>query len=270
MTQLHNEDPSAPVSFVLVGDPSNPDGGFLERFVGGSIPSFGVTASGATPSDFFPTDIITNEYDGFADFPRYPIDILSDLNAYLGIIFEHTAYLNQDLSGLAIDLGTYGDTTYYMNPTEELPLLDILRFIPGGNPLADLLQPDLSVLVNLGYGSITEGYDTGNEPDVPTPFGLFPADINPTELFQRPRSGHPGGHRQGSRRHPGRPVHRLLVAADVGGRGAHVRPHPERHAEPRRDAGRGGHLLQRRRSHRPDRLFVAHQHRRRFDPRRLR
>jgi PE-PPE domain len=101
MSQLYNEDPNAPVSFVLVGDPSNPDGGFLERFVGGSIPSFGV----ATPSDLFPTEIFTNEYDGFADFPRYPIDILSDLNAHLGIIFEHTAYPNGNPSN-AIDLGT--------------------------------------------------------------------------------------------------------------------------------------------------------------------
>jgi hypothetical protein len=192
MSQLHNEDPTAPVSFILVGDPSNPDGGFLERFVGGSIPSFGVTASGATPSDLFPTDIITNEYDGFADFPRYPIDILSDLNAYLGIIFEHTAYLNEDPSG-ALDLGMFGETTYYMNPTDELPLLDLLRFIPGGNPLADLLQPDVSVLVNLGYGSITDGWDTQNAPDVPTPFGLFPTDINPTDLFNALAQGIPEG-----------------------------------------------------------------------------
>jgi hypothetical protein len=192
MTQLHNEDPTAPVSFTLVGDPSNPDGGFLERFVGGSIPSFGVTASGATPSDLYPTEIFTNEYDGFADFPRYPIDILSDLNAYLGIIFEHTAYLNEDPTQ-AIDLGHFGDTTYYMNPTEELPLLDILRFIPGGNPLADLLQPDLSVLVNLGYGSITDGWDTENAPDVPTPFGFLPDNINPTELFSALAQGIPEG-----------------------------------------------------------------------------
>ncbi len=192
MSQLHTEDPNAPVSFILVGDPSNPDGGFLERFVGGSIPSFGVTASGATPSDLFPTDIITNEYDGFADFPRYPIDILSDLNAYLGIIFEHTAYVDQNLSSLQ-DLGTYGDTTYYINPTDELPLLDILRFIPGGNPLADLMQPDLSVLVNLGYGSITDGYDTANAPDVPTPLGFLPDNVNPADVLNALVQGIPEG-----------------------------------------------------------------------------
>ena len=192
MTQLHNEDPTAPVNFILVGDPSNPDGGFLERFVGGTIPSFGVTATGATPSDLFPTDIITNEYDGFADFPRYPIDILSDLNAYLGIIFEHLAYVDED-PAKAIDLGHFGETTYYMNPTEELPLLDILRFIPGGNPLADLLQPDMSVLVNLGYGNTSVGWDIGNNPDVPTPFGFLPDDINPAQVLTALVQGVPEG-----------------------------------------------------------------------------
>jgi PE-PPE domain len=55
-----------------------------------------------------------------------------------------------------------------------LPLLDPLRLIPGiGNPLADLLQPDLTVIVNLGYGNPNFGYSTGPA-DVQTYFGLFP------------------------------------------------------------------------------------------------
>jgi PE-PPE domain-containing protein len=154
-----------------------------------------VTASGATPSDLYPTEIITHEYDGFADFPRYPINLLSDLPAYLGIIFQHTAYVDLTPQQLAdaTDVGTYGDTTYFMVTTDELPLLDLLRFIPGGNPLSDLLQPDLSVLVNLGYGSITDGWDTQSTPDVPTPFGLFPTDINPTDIFNALVQGIPEG-----------------------------------------------------------------------------
>ena len=186
MSQLATQHVSpSDVSFILVGDPSNPDGGMLERFVGASIPSFGLTASGATPSDLYPTEIYTNEYDGFVDFPRYPINLLSDLNAYLGIIFQHTAYVDltsQQISN-ATDLGTFGETTYYMITTDNLPLLDPLRWIPFGNPLADLLQPDLSVLVNLGYGSIYQGWDTQNPPDMPTPFGLFPTNINPADVL---------------------------------------------------------------------------------------
>ena len=53
--------------------------------------------------------------------------------------------------------------------------------IPGiGQPLYDLLEPDTRILVNLGYGSITEGWNQGPA-NVPTTFGLFP-DINQTQL----------------------------------------------------------------------------------------
>ena len=197
MSQLAAEHvPPSDVSFTLVGDPSNPNGGFLERFVGGSIPSLGVTANltGATPSSLYPTSIYTKEYDGFADFPQYPINVLSDLNAYLGIAFDHTAYVNltpQQISG-ATDLGTYGNTTYYMIPTNNLPLLEPLRWIPFGNPLADLVQPDLTVLVDLGYGSTTQGWSPG-PPNVPTPFGLFPTNINPTTVVTALAQGIPEG-----------------------------------------------------------------------------
>jgi hypothetical protein len=63
-----------------------------------------------------------------------------------------------------------------------LPLLVPVRLLPLiGNPLADLLQPDLRVLANLGYGSITNGWSPGPA-NVPTPFGLFPTDINPADV----------------------------------------------------------------------------------------
>jgi hypothetical protein len=184
MSQLAaNKVPSTDVNFVLVGDPNNPDGGLLERFDGLSIPSFGATFSGATPDNLYPTDIYTNEYDGFADFPRYPVNLLSDLNALIGIGYEHATYLDPSELSNVIDLGTYADTTYYMIPADGLPLLEPLEVIPFiGQPLYDLLEPDMSVLVNLGYGSLTEGWDSQNAPDVPTGFGLWPTNITPSEL----------------------------------------------------------------------------------------
>jgi hypothetical protein len=184
MSQLAaNGVPSSDVNFVLVGDPNNPDGGMLERFDGLSITSFGTTFSGATPNDLYPTNIYTNEYDGFADFPRYPINLMSDLNALLGIAYEHATYLDPSELSNVIDLGTYADTTYYMIPADGLPLLEPLEVIPViGQPLYDLLEPDMSVLVNLGYGSLTEGWDSQNAPDVPTEFGLWPTNITPSEL----------------------------------------------------------------------------------------
>jgi hypothetical protein len=185
MLQLADQGvPSDDVHFVLVGDPSNPNGGLLERFdvpagTSPSFPSLGITLSGATPDDLYPTDIYTAEYDAFPDFPRYPLDIVSDLNAVFGVIYGHLAYLGFTPEQIAdaIQLPTSAAdtlTNYYIIPADTLPLLNPLRLIPVvGNPLADLLQPDLSVLVNLGYGSITHGWGPGPA-DVPTPFGLVP------------------------------------------------------------------------------------------------
>jgi hypothetical protein len=66
------------------------------------------------------------------------------------------------------------DTTYYIIPVDDLPLLDPVREIPViGNPIADLLQPDLTYLVNLGYGDPEYGYSTDPANEATT-FGLFP------------------------------------------------------------------------------------------------
>ena len=143
-----------------------------------SIPALGITFNGPTPSDLYPTTIWTQEYDGFADVPQYPINLLSDLNSLAGIYYVHPTYtdLTPTQVGTAIQLPTVGPTmtTYNMIPTQNLPLLDPLRSIPVvGNPLADLLQPDLKVLVNLGYGDPNYGWSQGPA-NVPTEFGLFP------------------------------------------------------------------------------------------------
>jgi hypothetical protein len=185
-----DEEPdSSDLSFVLIGDPSNPNGGLLERFGDPSlppltIPSLGITFSGATPADTpWDTAIYTREYDGFADFPTYPINLLSDINAVLGIAFIHGHYpeLTADQIGTAIELPVSddytGNTEYFMIPTQTLPLLLPFESIPMiGKPLVDLLEPDLRILVNLGYGDIEHGWDQGPA-NVATPFQLFP-DVN--------------------------------------------------------------------------------------------
>jgi hypothetical protein len=149
-----------------------------------SIPSLGLTFSGPEASDLYPTDVYTHEYDGFADFPQYPINPLSDLNAVLGIVFEHVTYpaLTAEQVADAIQLPTSSAdtlTNYYEIPVTTLPLLDPLQLIPFiGNPLADLLNPDLSVLVNLGYGNVDDSYLGGwsqGDADVPTTLGFLPS-----------------------------------------------------------------------------------------------
>ena len=48
-------------------------------------------------------------------------------------------------------------------------------------PLQDLLGPDLTYLINLGYGDGTLGY-SDTAANVPTPFGLFP-DVSPLTVL---------------------------------------------------------------------------------------
>jgi PE-PPE domain len=187
--------------FLLIADLNNPNGGLLERFNGFetlsgnttvnplNLAALGISFNGATPADDFTTNIYTLEYDGFADFPRYPINLLSDLNAFLGIAELHGTYLNGGVDGSGPTPEQIADATllpgsmdsvtdpctdcltnYYMI-NETAPLVALLP-----TSLQELLGPDLTYLINLGYGDGSLGYSvTADSPaNIPTPFGLFP------------------------------------------------------------------------------------------------
>lgn len=180
---------SLPVDFVLTGDPMNPDGGVMERFPGLDI--LGATFYGATPGDDFSTVIYTHEYDGFADFCQYPIDVVCDVNAVAGVFADHDySYLTAAQVEAAIPLATQGvtETTYYMIPS-ELPLVTDLQSIPVvGAPLAALLGPDLTAIVNWGYGNPDYGYSLGPA-NIPTPADLLPPASDTTALLEALVSG---------------------------------------------------------------------------------
>lgn len=163
------------LSFVLVGDPNNPNGGILERFAGLYIPILDVAFNGATPNTQYPTTVYTIEYDGWADFPEYPLDLIADLNAIAGIIYLHPDYPSLTAAQLAtaiLEPTTPGSTTtYYLIPTENLPLLQPLVDLGVPAPIIALIQPTLTVLVSLGY-------DRNSPANVPTPAQLINPNIN--------------------------------------------------------------------------------------------
>lgn len=179
----------ADLSFMLLGNMDNPNGGILARFTSLRVPLIGLSSYGATPADTpYPTSIYTAQYDPMANFPQYPLNILADLNAVAGMFYVHlpgyplfTAADVQNAIPLATSPGYYdngGMTHYYMLPTHDLPLLDPVRGLPFvGKPLADLLQPDLTVLVNLGYNP--NGYA-----DVTAPALLWPGFDPVNDLFK--------------------------------------------------------------------------------------
>jgi hypothetical protein len=186
---------SAPpdVTFLLLGSGNRPDGGFLERFSGLVFPGApNFDFSGAEPTNAgIPVIDIANQYDANADFPQFPINGIADLNALLGFIYAHAGYGNgplpyevpaiwppsAPLTGPFTDqyvLGSteivkqvYGDTTFYLIPTTELPLLDPLRSLGVPESVLNIFQPALQVIVEAGYDrSVPFG--------VPTPAELFP------------------------------------------------------------------------------------------------
>lgn len=192
-------------SFVFIGNPERPNGGIFERLAFlGTVPildaTFGLPSS--TTTDIQTTDIAF-QYDGVADFPEYPINLLADLNALAGFAYAHPSYLTPDGSAtspsstelpdgyteaelLAAQANPanrvqVGDTLYITIPTRTLPILDPLIALGQATgtsalvtPVVDLISPALRVLIDTGY-------DPNANPGVPTPFQLIPP-INPVKL----------------------------------------------------------------------------------------
>ncbi len=162
------------LSFMLVGNPNNPVGGLLERFPGFYIPVLDVPFNGATPSSPYHTTTYTIQYDGIANAPQYPLNLVSDLNAFMGYFAVHSDYpflTPTQVANAVLLPSSDPNSQYYMVMTQNLPLLAPIRAIPyAGPPIADIFQPDLRVLVDLGYADYGPGANYAN---VPTPAGLF-------------------------------------------------------------------------------------------------
>jgi hypothetical protein len=169
------------VVYVLLANPGRPNGGILSRFTGFTIPVLDIPLSGPTPTgsagwtegDAPTTYDITQQYDGWADFPAYPLNVLADANAILGIVYLHGNYETEvdpatDLAPGApnTDTHTYGDTAYYTVGTDLLPLLRPLEQLGVPRPLLVGLDAPLRVLVE-------QGYDRTTNPGQPTPAGVI-------------------------------------------------------------------------------------------------
>lgn len=180
----HGPNP-ADLHFVLIGA-NSPESGM------GSLQSaFPNMPSAAVPPDTpYPTDIYTLQYDGLADFCQYPINLLCDINAGMGMAY-HLTYptLTPEQLASAVELPTSPDyyddggmTHYYFIPSQNLPLLGPLQVLeeavpalkPVIQPFIELIQPTLTYLVNTGYDDPYTTYA-----NVLATTSLFP-DISPT------------------------------------------------------------------------------------------
>lgn len=169
------------IDFVLLGDPNLPNGGIASRFAGLYIPILDFSFNGPAATDTqFDTVEINRQYDGFADFPLYPLNLVADVNAAMGIVFVHTEMFSvslpdDDPTTSPAYQGTHRDTSYYFFQTEDLPLFAPLRILGVPEPVIDVVEPFVKVLVELGY-------DRSIPPWEPTPVRLIPR-LNPAKVI---------------------------------------------------------------------------------------
>ncbi|MGV0718116.1 PE-PPE domain-containing protein [Mycolicibacterium sp. XJ662] len=173
LTAKYPDETTAPdIDFVLGGDSNLPNGGLHARFPGLYIPILDWTFDGAELTDTpFETSVITRKYDGLADFPLYPLNIIATLNALMGFLYLHTnpfdISLPADPTTSSAYQGTSGTTSYYLFETENLPLFEPFRDMGVPEALIDVVEPFFRFLVELGY-------DRTIPPWEPTPARLIP------------------------------------------------------------------------------------------------
>ncbi|MGE2692039.1 PE-PPE domain-containing protein [Mycolicibacterium pulveris] len=160
------------IDFVLGGDSNLPNGGLHARFPGLYIPILDWTFDGAELTDTpFTTFVITRKYDGLADFPLYPLNIIATLNALMGFVYLHTnpfdVALPADPTTSPAYQGASGTTSYYLFDTGNLPLFEPFRDLGVPEALIDVVEPFFRFLVELGY-------DRTIAPWEPTPARLIP------------------------------------------------------------------------------------------------
>ena len=167
------------IDFVLGGDGNLPNGGFLARFPGLYIPILDISFNGPEPTGTqFDTVVIIRQYEAYDDFPLYPLNLLADVNALLGFFYVHLypfdVSLADDTSAQAVSTDPTGKTSYYFFETKDLPLFGPLRSLGVPEPMIDVVEPFVRVLVELGY-------DRSIPPWEPTPARLIPT-LDPAKV----------------------------------------------------------------------------------------
>jgi hypothetical protein len=159
-------DPVAPpansITFYVFGDQNRGVG--VTYPVQGQIPIFGFTLRPA-PDSQYDVVVVVEEWDGWANPPDRPWNLLADLNALMGAIVPINS--TNDHSKTALDslsqavqvskttssLG--GTTTTYMVYEKQLPLTKPLRAIGIPSWIVDKIDSLLMPLIEAGYSSLT-------------------------------------------------------------------------------------------------------------------
>ena len=152
-------DPST-VSWVSIGNPENAFGGVKKQ-------------DGLAPDTAYQGIEVIKEYDGWADAPSGPFNLLAWLNGQVGKSTTHVwGYFDVDLNSpnntyyRPNDVnGNPGNITYVFVPNDTLPLIEMTGI------LAPLLNPILDPILR---PIVDAGYSRPNWPTVPGPVQVPP------------------------------------------------------------------------------------------------
>jgi hypothetical protein len=159
--------------FVYIGDPARPSGGIANWVPEGvRVPGIGITRPEPVVETPYETVYVTREYDGIADFPDRPLNLLATANAVMGVVYLHPNY-GVDLTDVPKTNITEttnkkgGKTTSYLVPTKELPLTKPLRQLGVDRRLVDEVDKHLRPVVDSGYKRNDIKRSSVSEPDKP-------------------------------------------------------------------------------------------------------
>ena len=120
--------------------PICPTAALLARFPGLYIPILDFSFNGPAPTDTqFDTVEINRQYDGFADFPLYPLNSHRRRERGSGHRLRAPVRLRRQPGSRSDGTAAhphrdYGDTDYYFFETEDLPLFGPLRTLGVPEP----------------------------------------------------------------------------------------------------------------------------------------
>jgi hypothetical protein len=143
--------------FVYIGDPARPSGGVANWVPEGvRVPGIGISRLEPLVDTPYETVYVTREYDGIADFPDRPQNLLATANAVMGVVYLHPNYgvdltkvPKRNITETTNDLG--GRTTSYLVPTKDLPLTQPLRQVGVPRSIVDEVDKHLRPMVDAGY-----------------------------------------------------------------------------------------------------------------------
>ena len=123
-----SSDPPSPndIRFVLI---ASPEAGVAEYFKEGTYIPLLTTGSAGFRESPYPTTIVIGEYDGWADPPDRPWNLVSLANAVLGMAYVHgpTIAAADPIDVPPENTTVDGTVTTHLVPTKNLPLTQPLR-----------------------------------------------------------------------------------------------------------------------------------------------